>query len=49
MGANGVTRSVMSEKILKGASEKGILDAIVDENEEAKKLDPKNGKKAKGK
>ena len=47
MGMNGTTRSVVSDSILKGKSESAIMNAITNESDEAKKLDPKNAKKAK--
>lgn len=40
----GVSNTVISRKTLQGASESAILDAEVNENEEAKKSDKKDNK-----
>lgn len=45
MAISGTTRSVMSEKVLKGASEEKILDAITNANEEQIKNDKEVSKK----
>lgn len=47
MAASGTNRAVMSDVIMKKGSESMLTKSLVNANEAAKALDPKNAKKAK--